>query len=81
MISLAFFSLLKSNPDCTLNIIESILSSRWDLTKEQIAEAMEGCKRIWNQTDKTKPVETGIFSKLKLPSRLDNLKRGWRGNR
>jgi len=73
MISLYFHSLLKNHPDVSLTIIAALLSMRYDLDRNQISEAIEGCSRIIEQREKEgaprKEVE-GVFSRIQLSQKI-----------
>jgi hypothetical protein len=77
-IPLYFHSLLKNHPDVTVPVIEALISMRYDLDKNQIAQAIEGCKKTYDETmqqmeKEGQVVHQGIFSKLKLPNKIT----GW----
>ena len=55
---------------------------RYDLERSQIAHAIEGCKNVFEDTLKQREkdgilIPQGIFSKLKLPSKVDSIF-GWK---
>jgi hypothetical protein len=56
---LAFHSLLKNNPDITLDIIQVLLSMRFDFGQSELNEAMEECKKIMDQRGPVDKIEPG----------------------
>ena len=63
-------------------IIEALLSMRYDLDKNQIALAVEGCKKTYEETiqqmeKEGKTIQPGVFSRLKLPNKIT----GWFSNK
>ena len=56
-ISLAYYGLLKNNPDVSIDIVLAILSMRGNLDKSQRAQAEEGCRKMLEQRQKEKERE------------------------
>jgi hypothetical protein len=61
-----FQQLLEHSPDITLEIVESLLAKRSDLSKTQAKEAMEACENIFAQKhkDNEKESDKGIFTRI-----------------
>eukprot|EP01116_Phalansterium_solitarium_P000650 TRINITY_DN10491_c0_g1_i1.p1 TRINITY_DN10491_c0_g1~~TRINITY_DN10491_c0_g1_i1.p1 ORF type:complete len:735 (-),score=338.73 TRINITY_DN10491_c0_g1_i1:356-2560(-) len=74
MISLYFNSLVKNNPDCTLTIMQALLSLRTDLDKAQKEEALDGCRAVLaNGVAYDREHKDGVFSRIKLASRIGGI--------
>jgi hypothetical protein len=58
-VSLSFHSLLKNNPDVTLDIIQVLLSMRFDFGVSELSEAMEECKKVMDQRGVKDKIEPG----------------------